>query len=284
MEDVARPRVRRGSAVGMTKSEPLVPGRSRVELSQSDEFEKRLGHLHRALLGGRTTVAKLEAVAGLAKALISECDGAGFALEVREKVHSVGTTDEVTLAVDLIQYDTGEGPCLEAIETSHVVRLELLDAGERWEHFAPGAIDAGVRSVLSVPLSARGRTVGALNLYSRSADGFDAESESMAASLAAYAAEIIATSPLYGYSLALVDEVLEELATRELINNAIGVVMVREHCGESDALEELTNEAERRGASLRETAEWALREEQLRSADNQGDRAPEQARDRIEGE
>jgi GAF domain-containing protein len=255
-----------------------------VELSQSEEFEKRLGHLYRALLGGRTTVAKLEAVAGLAKALISKCDGAGFALEVREKVHSVGTTDEVTLAVDLIQYETGEGPCLEAIETSHVVRLELLDAGERWAHFAPGAIDAGIRGVLSVPLAARGRLVGALNLYSRSVDGFDDEDESMAASLAAYAAEIIATSPLYGYSLALVDEVLEELATRELINNAIGVVMDRRHCSEPEALEELTNEAERRRVSLRETAEWALREQQLQNADDQDSPAPERARERLEGE
>lgn len=217
-----------------------------MELSCSDEFEKRLGHLYRALLGGRTTVAKLETVAGLAKTLIENCDGAGFALEVSEKVRSVGTTDEVTLAVDLIQYDTGEGPCVEAIDSSGVVRIELLEAGERWEHFAPGAIDAGIRSVLSIPLFARGRTVGALNLYSRAEHGFDSEAESLAATFVDYAAGVIATSPLYAYSLALVDEVLEELSARELINNAIGIVMVREEVDESAALERLTEEAARR--------------------------------------
>jgi GAF domain-containing protein len=250
-----------------------------VELSRSEEFEKRLGHVYRALVGGRTTVSKLETVAGLAKTLIAKCDGAGFALEVREKVRSVGTTDEVTLAVDLIQYDTGEGPCIEAIESSAVIRIELLEAGDRWEHFAPGAIDAGVRSVLSVPLSARDRTVGALNLYSRTEHGFDSEAESVAAVLAEYAANVIAVSPLYAYSLALVDEVIEELATREVINNAIGIVMVRERCDESAALELLNEEAARRGISILETAEWELREQQLRNADAPDDRAQEPKQD-----
>ncbi len=236
-----------------------------VDASDTDDFEKKLDHVHRALVGGRGLRAKLETIAGLAKTLISDCDGAGFALVVKDKARSVGVTDAVVLEVDLVQYDTGEGPCLAAIEHGRTVRLDLMNVGEEWSHFAPGAMDAGVNSVLSLPVVAGGTTVGALNLYSKGRDAFGVEAEDLASKLAAYAATAIATSPLYVYSSELVEDVLEQIAERELINNAVGVVMTIEHEDEQAARQRLTRRAAQHGESLFETAEWELREQELRA-------------------
>ena len=168
------------------------------------------------------------------------------------------------MAVDLVQYDTGEGPCLAAISRSSVVRIDVLEGNEQWRHFAPGALDRGVESVLSVPIEARDTTIGALNLYSCSAAGFAGRSEAVAQPLADYAGEVIGTSPLYAYSLELLDEVLEELAKRELINTAVGLLMARAKHDADAATRELTASAVEKGIPLREAAEWELREQQFR--------------------
>ncbi len=236
-----------------------------MDFSHIEEFEQKLDHVQRALVGGRGLQAKLETIAGLAKTLIADCDGAGFALVVKDQTRSVGVTDAVVLEVDLVQYDTGEGPCLEAIELGNMVRLDLMDVGERWTHFAAGAIDAGINSVLSLPVIANGSTVGALNLYSGGFDAFGAEAEDVARKLAAYAATAIATSPLYVYSTELVEAVLEQIAEREMINNAVGVVMTVEHENDEAARRRLARRAAQSGETLLETAEWELREHELRT-------------------
>jgi hypothetical protein len=228
------------------------------------EFDARLGRVQRALVMDRGIIGKLEAVAALATRMIGPCDGAGLALQVGGRTQSIGVTDEVVLEVDLVQYDTGEGPCLEAIKTSQVVRFDVLQLDERWEHFAPGALAYGINSVLSLPVTARGMTVGALNLYSETAGAMGPDAEPVGAALAMYAGEVISTSPLYAYSLDLLDEVLDELATHELLDCAMGIVMARTGKGSDDALAELAGFAEKQGVSVREAAEWELREQQFR--------------------
>lgn len=65
--------------------------------------------------------------------------------------------------------------------------------------------------MLSIPLSAGDRVVGALNLYSRLPNAFDANAEQAAQPLANYAVEIISTSALYAYALEMVDGLVESL-------------------------------------------------------------------------
>jgi len=231
------------------------------EDQDSEPFVERIGRVNRTLVADQTFAGKLEAVAALAQRLLPGCDGAGITLRIRDEPYSVAVTNPLVLEVDLVQYDTGEGPCLAAIEGSHVVRVDILDAGERFEHFAPGALDRGVLSVLSIPINADERTVGALNLYANSEAAFDPDAEQLVMPLAAYAGEVIATSDLYAYSLELFDEVLEELATTSMIDSAIGVVMALTETGPEAARRILEDAAEARGASVRDAAEHVLREQ-----------------------
>jgi len=243
-------------------------------MESREDFERRLRKVKRELLGDGATIGRLEALTAVAKLLIANCDGAGFALEATGGTQSVGTTDDVVVEVDLVQYDTGEGPCLDAIMESNVVRIDILEPGGRWAHFAPGALDLGIHSVLSLPVVADGTTVGALNLYAATEHAFDDDAERMGSSLASYAADVISQSGLYAASRALVDAVLEELGTREVVNTAVGLLVGRLGCDEQAAYQRLVEQASERGSTVREAAEWELREQQLRDADASSQRPP----------
>ena len=193
------------------------------------ETIEKLSKVTRLLTTQRSLPARLEAVVAIVKRTVSNCDSAGIVLLVGGEPTSVAVTDRLTIEIDLVQYRTGEGPCLAALEEGRVVRIDILEKDSRFTRFAPGALDQGLRSVLSTPLEVNGRSVGALNMYSVQSNAFDEAAEAAVKPIAGYAADVISTSPLYAYSLDMVDGLLEDLESRAVIEQATGVLMATEH-------------------------------------------------------
>ena len=75
-------------------------------------------------------------------------------------------TDLRVLIVDERQYADHDGPCLRAMRTNTTIAMTATEMDDVWPLLARAAREVGVRSVLALPLSANGRSVGALNLYS----------------------------------------------------------------------------------------------------------------------
>jgi len=80
---------------------------------------------------------------------------------------SVCTTDDVSALVEELQFELGEGPCVDAYHLHHqVLEPDLGDPVEaRWPAFTPPALEAGVRAVYGYPLLVGAVCLGALNLY-----------------------------------------------------------------------------------------------------------------------
>lgn len=76
----------------------------------------------------------------------------------------------------------------------------------------------------------------------------------MAKPLADYAGEVITTSPLYAYSLDMVDGLAETLESRALIAQATGVIMVTEQRSGEEAMDQLRDLALSSGESMRTVA------------------------------
>jgi GAF domain-containing protein len=224
-----------------------------------DTVEK-LSRVTRLLKTQRTLPAQLEAVVGIVKRVVPSCDAAGIVLLVDGEPTSVAVTDRLTIEIDLVQYRTGEGPCLSALNEGDVVRIDILERDSTFTRFAPGAIDRGLRSVLSTPLSANGRTVGALNMYSTRANAFDERTEEAVRPMAEYAGHAIGGSPLYAYSLDMVDGLVEDLESRAIIEQATGVLMANQESTSGTALDQLRDLAMRSGESMRTVAEWVIDE------------------------
>lgn len=99
-----------------------------------------------------------------------------------------------------------------------------------------------------------------MNLYSHTPNGFDEEAERTAQPLADYAAEAVSTSPLYAYSLEMVDGLLENMESQALIGQATGILMATDGGTSEEALSRLRELALASGESMRTVADWVLEE------------------------
>lgn len=221
---------------------------------------ERLSRVTKLLKTQRSLPAQMDAVVGIVKRTVPSCDAAGIVLLVEGEPTSVAVTDRLTIELDLVQYNTGEGPCLTALHDGNVIRIDILERDSRFTRFAPGALDQGLHSVLSTPLDANGRTVGALNMYSTTANAFDDRTSDAVRPMAEYAGHAIGTSPLYAYSLDMVDGLVEDLESRAIIEQATGVLMASQDQTSGDALGHLRDLAMRSGESMRTVAGWVIDE------------------------
>jgi GAF domain/ANTAR domain len=80
---------------------------------------------------------------------------------------AVCTTDAVSELIEQLQFELGEGPCVDAYNHERpVLEPDLAEpSAPRWMAFSGPALDAGVRAVFGFPLQVGAVRLGALNLY-----------------------------------------------------------------------------------------------------------------------
>lgn len=144
---------------------------------------------------------------------------------------TVTSSDALALAVDEIQYDRDRGLCLQTLSTGHIVNVPDLAAETRWDGYPAHALAHGVGSSLSVPLSNRGRTVGALNLYATAPHPFDVPADvDRAVAFAGQATAVLSVVLRQAELVQLSDQLREALTSRSTIDQALGILMGQQHC------------------------------------------------------
>lgn len=203
----------------------------------------------RALLAEHDVQQTLQKIVELAVETIDGCDHAGISFVQGKTFITPAATDDVPRAVDTIQYEADEGPCLDAIREHEVFQTGDLSRETRWPRFAHRAqSETGVTSMLSFRLFVEADTLGALNLYSTSEDAFDETALSVGSVFAAHAA--------VGLSSAMHDEQMDEaLASRDIIGQAKGIIMAREGVNADQAFDMLRRASQRLNVKLRRLAE-----------------------------
>ena len=101
---------------------------------------------------------------------VTEVSGAGIMLMSGDVPRgSACSTDEVSAAIEELQFGLGEGPCVDAYQQDRpVLEPDLADpATPRWVSFTGPAVEAGARAVFGFPLQVGAVRLGALNLYCR---------------------------------------------------------------------------------------------------------------------
>ena len=125
---------------------------------------------------------------------ITGVTGAGIMLmsgDVRRG--SICTTNEVSAIIEQLQYDLGEGPCVDAYEQDQAISEPDLASPRvaRWLAFSGPALDAGVRAVFGFPLQLGAVRLGALNLYSVTAGSLSDEQHADALVMADIVAQAV---------------------------------------------------------------------------------------------
>jgi hypothetical protein len=82
---------------------------------------------------------------------------------------TVGSSGELSRRLDELQFTFGEGPCLDALNSSQTIMVADLEAPDesRWPAFAGAVLELGVRAVFALPVATEGLNVGALDLFTR---------------------------------------------------------------------------------------------------------------------
>jgi GAF domain-containing protein len=205
--------------------------RSRADLA--DTF----AGIARVLLAEDSLDATLERVATTAVEVIPGCGHAGISFVERGVVTTRAASDDLPCDIDAVQYETDEGPCLDAIREHEVVWTDDLAADERWTVFAPKAAEFGIRSMLSFRLFDGQRALGALNLYAPEPRAFDQESRSTGAVLSAHASVAIVSASDERHLRAA-------LESRDLIGQAKGLLMATEGLSADDAFDRLVRSSQ----------------------------------------
>jgi GAF domain-containing protein len=117
--------------------------------------------------------------------------GAGVMLEdERGRLRFVAASDPVLRALERLQVEYDEGPCLLAYRTGEVVHADNLPDDDRFPRFAAAAGEHGMGSVFSYPLHYQDGVIGALNLYDTDPrplpDGADEAGRTLAGVATAY--------------------------------------------------------------------------------------------------
>lgn len=163
-------------------------------------------------------------------------------------------SETVARELDQVQYDTDDGPCLQALSQRRTINASLGDADGRWPKFTRAADDKGIRSILSVPLVVRDSSLGALNIYSRDHRPFDEVEQTTASLLAQQASAVLANANAFAETAALNGQLLDALETRDLIGQAKGILMAREACDAETAFDILRRASQRSNRKLRDLA------------------------------
>ena len=137
--------------------------------SQEKAIRDSVAVLSNFFVGEGTLGETLTRVANLAVACVGPAEMAGITMLVDGRVRTAVFTSAESPEIDSAQYETGEGPCLDAFRHQRVYRIDSTAEERRWPVFSALAASHGIVSTLSLPLVARQEGVGALNLYARRA-------------------------------------------------------------------------------------------------------------------
>ena len=118
--------------------------------------------------------------------------GCGISLMVDGRLRgSTGGSDSGIAAVQELQLELGEGPCVDAWALNEPVAEADLSGSGRWPAFSGAAVEAQVRSVFAFPLRQGAIRIGVLVLYRDHAGELSGEEWAQGMVLADVASQVV---------------------------------------------------------------------------------------------
>jgi transcriptional regulator with GAF, ATPase, and Fis domain len=221
-----------------------------AEFSEATELKE----LHDALLSTESVEQFLHEMAVLAARLVSGGLSCGMTMQPNGRPVTVTCSDQVAARVDEVQYELDDGPCLHAMRHGQMVRIEDTAEKARWPEFEAQAAWHGIRSCLALPLNADSKPVGALNLYARETSAFGMAEAQRAENFAENASGALVLAIRLASHAALIEQLRSSLASRTIIDQALGIIMAREHCTQARAFAILRAASQNTNVKLRDIA------------------------------
>jgi hypothetical protein len=110
------------------------------------------------------------------------------------RYHTPVFSNGLALDLDRAQYEAGDGPCMAAARGHQQQNFDVQTDGDRFPGFTEAAVECGVRSSISLPLTGPDLP-SAINIYGSSRYAFDAERPRAVADLLARCVSALMSRP-----------------------------------------------------------------------------------------
>ncbi|MEJ2871281.1 GAF and ANTAR domain-containing protein [Actinomycetospora sp. OC33-EN08] len=172
--------------------------------------------------------------------------------------HTPVETDPLATEADHIQYDTSEGPCVEATATSSsgITYSRDLAHDPRYPRFGPRVARLGLTAVVAAGMFPEGQPprLGALNYYFRSADHLADVDQDVMLLLAAHASVALQAAQDVAASRLETVQLTEALHSRDVIGQAKGILMERRGVDADGAFDILRRASQDLNVKIRDVA------------------------------
>lgn len=190
----------------------------------------------------------VQAVDGADECSISMGSAAGF--------ETVAATGDAGNAIDDLQRATGEGPCMSSVEDHATFRIPVMETDDTWPEFSKRAAqETGIKSMLSFVLRLSDTATGAMNMLARSDDAFSDEDVDTGTLFAAQVAIALADALGHKDDAAQIAQLEEGIKTRQMIGQAVGILMATQRVGADEAFETLKTASQNSHIKLRDIAD-----------------------------
>ena len=196
-------------------------------------------------------------IAEAAVSTVAGCRMASITLSGLSGYRTAASTAPAATEVDHAQYQTSQGPCLDAVDEPMVYAESFPD--DRWPALASRPTQSGVRSALSYRLAtarsgSAGSRGGSLNSYGVTPKAFDDAAQEIGLILAAHASVAAQVVDERSTLEDLGRGLQEALLSRDVIGQAKGVLMERLKIKPEDAFDLLRRASQQLNVKLREVA------------------------------
>jgi GAF domain-containing protein len=192
-----------------------------MRTAQAPASSAALSSAMRSIDARPTVQETLDAIVYAARDTVPGFNHVGISVVRRDgTVETRAATDQYVVENDALQYELGEGPCMQAMAGNGIVLVEHAAHEQRWPAYIARALRTGLQAQMGLQLYNHQGTLGGLNLYSTDHDTIDPDAPAIAELFAAHAATVLG-------HVREVTHLREAITTRQVIGQATGVIMER---------------------------------------------------------
>ena len=231
----------------------------------ADLDARAFAHIAQELMGDpQAEEVTFDTIVKRALEVVPGCDHAGITLRARRgRLESAASSDPLVESCDELQYELGEGPCLEAVREDARYHSPDLSRDDRWPTWGPRVARLGMGSVIAIQLTNGIEPLGALNMYSTRTDAFGDDALDLATTYAIHATNAM-------HSARHESRLTSALTTRHEIGMAQGVLMATYDLDPDRAFELLRRVSNNSNVPIRELSRLVAERRRLPRPDEVG--------------
>ncbi|ROS30801.1 GAF and ANTAR domain-containing protein [Cellulomonas sp. PhB150] len=196
----------------------------------------------------------VQAVADAAAARLAPPAEVTVTLRRHGRLGVVASSGDRARRCDEVEYAADDGPCVEAVDSLTLVLSADLTTETRWPAWTQAAREAGFRSAAAFPAEVEPGVSVAVNLYSEDPEGSIEASTERGTMYAGEVARAVQLSLRVAREAETSQDLRAALASRSVIDQAVGVIMAQNRCSSDDAFAMLRSASQHRNVKLRDVA------------------------------